>query len=115
MNKCNCTDQNPFRSSSSLSIHSLRDPLDRASARNAVLPQLAAELYIPYAEGTLDAFGLYIYGIVLKALRSSAAPAGLTTRSPTSVMYDQEQSELQATWANAPDTHPPQINRPQHV
>jgi len=74
----------------------LRDPLDRASARNAVLPQLAAELYIPYAEETLDAFGLYIYGIVLKALRSSAAPAGLTTRSPTSVMYDHEQSELAA-------------------
>ena len=79
----------------------LRDPLDRASARNAVLPQLAAELYIPYAEGTLDAFGLYIYGIVLKALRSSAAPAGLTTRSPTSVMYDHEQSELAAEGGRA--------------
>jgi len=64
----------------------LRDPLDRGTSRNAVLPQLASELYIPYVEGALDAFGLYIYGVVLKALRSSSSPAGLTTRSPTSVM-----------------------------
>ena len=70
----------------------LRDPLDRATDAvcNTSLTQLASELYHPYVEGALDAFGLYVYGIVLKALRTASAPAAtapssVAGRSPTSV------------------------------
>jgi len=52
-------------------ILELRDPLERTSLRNANLPQLASELYDYYNSHALDAFGLYIYGVVLKEIQKS--------------------------------------------
>eukprot|EP00978_Attheya_sp_CCMP212_P041347 scaffold235868_cov58-Attheya_sp.AAC.2 len=53
-----------------------RDPLERTTLRNAVLPQLSMELNEYYAAGKLDSFGLYIYGVVLKDLTQSSASTG---------------------------------------
>ncbi|KAL7536169.1 hypothetical protein ACHAWF_005387 [Thalassiosira exigua] len=49
----------------------LRDPLERTSARNPELPRLEAELRRADARGELDAFGLYVYGAVLRGIRGT--------------------------------------------
>lgn len=43
----------------------LRDPLERTTVRNHFLPQLRRELQQAYQAQQLDAFGLYVYGLVL--------------------------------------------------
>ena len=52
-------------------VTELRDPLERSSLRNANLPLLEAELRLADSMGKLDAFGLYVYGVVLKSLRGT--------------------------------------------
>jgi len=46
----------------------LRDPLERCSVFNSNLKKLSMELASFREKGKLDAFGLYLYGIVLKEL-----------------------------------------------
>jgi hypothetical protein len=46
-----------------------RDPLDRSLSINPNLKSLKTELTELYLEGGLDAFGLYIFGVVLKELK----------------------------------------------
>lgn len=43
-----------------------RDPNERTAIQNANVPQLLQELYEFHRKNVLDAFGLYIYGVVLK-------------------------------------------------
>jgi len=63
-------------------VTELRDPLERTSLNNANLPRLEAELRRAYGLGKLDAFGLYVYGVVLKGLRGTKrAPSRSTARS----------------------------------
>ena len=58
-------------------VSELRDPLERTKLFNANLPQLEADLRRSNELGELDAFGLYVYGVVLKALRGAkSAPSG---------------------------------------
>ncbi|KAL7441922.1 hypothetical protein ACHAXH_008305 [Discostella pseudostelligera] len=63
-------------------VTELRDPLERSSVRNANLPRLEAELRLADSLGKLDAFGLYVYGVVLKCLRGTkhAPPPPVGTR-----------------------------------
>ena len=49
-------------------------PLERTKVQNSHLPQLRSELAESHAEGTLDSFGLYIYGVVLKELLQQQSP-----------------------------------------
>ncbi len=49
----------------------LRDPLERTSVLNSYLPQLVCELHNAYVDKKLDAFGLYMYGVVLKESQKS--------------------------------------------
>ena len=51
-----------------------RDPLERTAMQNANIPQLMRELQACYEKNSLDAFGLYIYGVVLKEAQKSHAP-----------------------------------------
>ena len=51
----------------------LRDPLERCSITNKNLPQLLKELGKIYRSGTMDAFCLYIYGIVLKEVQKQSS------------------------------------------
>ena len=65
-------------------VTELRDPLERTSLHNANLPRLEAELRRANDLEELDAFGLYVYGVVLKNVRGSkrASPRKkMTTRS----------------------------------
>ncbi|KAL7470643.1 hypothetical protein ACHAXS_010903 [Conticribra weissflogii] len=57
-------------------VTELRDPLERTSVQNAHLPTLEAELRRMSVRGELDAFGLYIYGVVLKELRGTKRSPG---------------------------------------
>jgi len=58
-------------------VTELRDPLERTKLFNTNLPQLEADLRRSNELGELDAFGLYVYGVVLKALRGAKrAPSG---------------------------------------
>jgi anaphase-promoting complex subunit 8 len=50
-------------------VAELRDPLERTSVKNGNLERLEVELKRCHRLGTLDAFGLYVYGVVLKGLR----------------------------------------------
>ena len=52
-------------------VTELRDPLERTSLHNANLPRLEAELRAAYRSEKLDAFGMYVYGVVLKGLRGT--------------------------------------------
>jgi anaphase-promoting complex subunit 8 len=52
-------------------VSEMRDPLERSSARNANLPILEAELRGMCARGDLDAFGMYVYGAVLRGTRGT--------------------------------------------
>ncbi len=62
-------------------VTELRDPLERSSLRNANLARLEAELRLADSLGKLDAFGLYVYGVVLKSLRGAKhAPRPIGTR-----------------------------------
>ena len=56
----------------------LRDPLERTTVSNTYLPQLALELHDYFVKNKLDAFGLYIYGIVLKEIQKS--PSSTSTK-----------------------------------
>ena len=49
-------------------VTELRDPLERTCIRNKCLERLEIELEKEYKVGKLDAFGLYVYGVVLKGL-----------------------------------------------
>ena len=49
----------------------MRDPLERGSARNPNLPRLEAELRAACERGDLDAFGMYVYGAVLRGARGT--------------------------------------------
>ena len=49
-------------------ITELRDPLERTCIQNKYLERLEVELEKEYGMGKLDAFGLYVYGVVLKGL-----------------------------------------------
>ncbi len=58
-------------------VTELRDPLERTKLVNSNLPQLEADLRRSNELGELDAFGLYVYGVVLKELRGAKrAPVG---------------------------------------
>ncbi|KAL7498724.1 hypothetical protein ACHAWT_008083 [Skeletonema menzelii] len=58
-------------------VTELRDPLERTKLVNSNLPQLEADLHRSNELGELDAFGLYVYGVVLKELRGAKrAPSG---------------------------------------
>lgn len=62
----------------------LRDPLERTAMQNANIPQLMRELQEYYEKHLLDAFGLYIYGVVLKEAQKSHAIKSLhSPRSST--------------------------------
>ena len=50
-----------------------REPLDRAAVQNVYLQQLCEELEVAYKAGSLDAFGLYVYGLVLKQSPTSSS------------------------------------------
>ena len=63
----------------------LRDPLERTTVMNSYIPQLLDELQVAYAEKTLDAFGLYIYGVVLK--ESQKSPSCHPRSSPRTVRH----------------------------
>ena len=52
-------------------VTELRDPLERTTLHNTNLPRLEAELRRANSLGKLDAFGLYVYGVVLKGLRGT--------------------------------------------
>lgn len=59
--------RSPFRSH--FTIHNLsndREPLQLTKLQNVYLKQLLQELCDAYKDGSLDAFGLYVYGLVLK-------------------------------------------------
>lgn len=63
-------------------VTELRDPLERTSLHNANLSRLEAELRRAYNLGKLDAFGMYVYGVVLKGLRGTKrAPSRSTAGS----------------------------------
>jgi anaphase-promoting complex subunit 8 len=63
-------------------VTELRDPLERSSLRNVNLPRLEVELRLADSLGKLDAFGLYVYGVVLKSLRGAKhAPLPIGTRT----------------------------------
>jgi anaphase-promoting complex subunit 8 len=62
-----------------------RDPLERTAMRNGNLNQLLREMHIFYKRGRLDAFGLHVYGMVLKEAEKSPAPKA--SSSPLSVIY----------------------------
>lgn len=49
-------------------VTELRDPLERTTLYNTNLSRLEAELKRAHTLGNLDAFGLYVYGVVLKEL-----------------------------------------------
>lgn len=51
----------------------LRDPLERTAMRNRNLQQLFNELQDSHRKSHLDAFGMYIYGVVLKEMQKSPA------------------------------------------
>ena len=65
-------------------VTELRDPLERTTLHNTNLPRLEAELRRANSLGKLDAFGLYVYGVVLKGLR------GTKSGSPTVGESDDE-------------------------
>ena len=52
------------------------DLLERSSAKNGNLPRLEAELRSTCKRGILDAFGLYVYGIVLRGMRGTTKCGG---------------------------------------
>jgi anaphase-promoting complex subunit 8 len=52
-------------------VSEMRDPLERGSARNPNLPRLEAELRAACERGDLDAFGMYVYGAVLRGARGT--------------------------------------------
>lgn len=63
-----------------------RDPLERTAMRNGNLQQLFLELQDSHKKSHLDAFGMYIYGVVLKELQKSpikhnASSSGSSPRS----------------------------------
>ena len=61
-------------------VTELRDPLERTTLFNTNLPRLEAELRRAYQLGNLDAFGFYVYGVVLKGLRGAkCAPPNTNT------------------------------------
>ena len=62
----------------------LRDPLERTTVINSYLTQLASELHAGYTSNTLDAFGLYIYGVVLKEIQKS--PTSNPRSSPRNII-----------------------------
>ncbi|KAL3795060.1 hypothetical protein HJC23_006381 [Cyclotella cryptica] len=55
-------------------VTELRDPLERTSVKNENLPRLEVELRRAYRRRQLDAFGMYVYGVVLKGLRGARRP-----------------------------------------
>ena len=61
----------------------LRDPLERTTVTNSYLPQLLAELQTAHVGKTLDAFGLYIYGVVLKEMQKSPSASTTTAVAAT--------------------------------
>jgi anaphase-promoting complex subunit 8 len=76
----------------------LRDPLERTTVTNSYLSQLASELHSCYMNGngnsrknnnnsnTLDGFGLYIYGVVLKEIQKSPTSSNIKS-SPRSTVH----------------------------
>jgi len=67
-------------------VTELRDPLERTSVQNVHLPTLEAELRRMSVRGELDAFGLYVYGVVLKGLRGTRrGPIGKRTAASLGV------------------------------
>mmetsp|Transcript_17375 Transcript_17375/g.25507 ORF Transcript_17375/g.25507 Transcript_17375/m.25507 type:complete len:774 (+) Transcript_17375:151-2472(+) len=73
-------------------VEELREPLERTKLRNPNLTQLSHELYDYYTSGALDAFGLYIYGVVLKELQNTPSASSTTTkiRPSSSVHHAQD-------------------------
>ena len=71
-------------------VTELRDPLERTKLVNANLPQLEADLRRSNELGELDAFGLYVYGVVLKELRGAKrAPSGDQRHKTTNHEFNQ--------------------------
>jgi len=63
----------------------LKDPLERTAMQNANLPQLVTELHDYHNRNALDAFGIYVYGVVLKEAHKSPAPKSVA--SPRTTIY----------------------------
>jgi len=60
-------------------IVELAEPLERTKVHNEYLPHLHTELSALYATDELDAFGLYMYGVVLKErLQTQTFPKPMT-------------------------------------
>ena len=75
-------------------VTELRDPLERTSLHNSNLPRLEAELRRANSLGNLDAFGLYVYGIVLKGLRGTRhAPTLNPAKNSATIADKTEQTE----------------------
>ncbi len=76
----------------------LRDPLERTTVSNSYLPQLSLELHEYYVKNELDAFGMYIYGVILKEIQkspSSSIAKHHERKSPTStiLLYQQQKKQ----------------------
>ncbi|KAK1741894.1 anaphase-promoting complex subunit 8 [Skeletonema marinoi] len=70
-------------------VTELRDPLERTKLLNSNLPQLEADLRRSNELGELDAFGLYVYGVVLKELRGAKRAPSSGERHKTNNEFNQ--------------------------
>ncbi|KAL7488140.1 hypothetical protein ACHAW6_014831 [Cyclotella cf. meneghiniana] len=70
-------------------VMELRDPLERTSLKNENLHRLELELRRAYKMKQLDAFGLYVYGVVLKGLRGAKLP----NAQKVGVVIDQDKQD----------------------
>ena len=71
----------------------LRDPLERCSITNLKLPQLLIELGKSYNDRMLDAFGLYIYGIVLKESQKQSSDLSRITEQTHEMAFSKSHKQ----------------------
>ena len=62
-----------------------RDPMERSTVTNSYLIQLQSELSVLYQQNKLDAFGIYVYGTVLKEVAAAKTAFKLLNTSNTNV------------------------------
>ena len=74
-------------------VTELRDPLERTSLHNSNLPRLEAELRRANSLGNLDAFGLYVYGVVLKGLRGTRRAPTLNSEKNSTAIADKTEGQ----------------------
>mmetsp|Transcript_2981 Transcript_2981/g.4189 ORF Transcript_2981/g.4189 Transcript_2981/m.4189 type:complete len:700 (+) Transcript_2981:3-2102(+) len=61
----------------------IQEPLEKMTVQNQNLPQLAVELHNYHQTNRLDAFGLYIYGVILKELQKMPTNKSTMPYTPT--------------------------------